>query len=138
MPLNEEQESVLSSLQEKSEKSKRNARKNYRTAYACHLLAIAASLVATIMAASASAPGAATAIVTAIPGTALLFNSIFAFDRKANWYRKKKLRYDGLALEIQYESKSVGDAAKEIRIFEEEIEKEYPGFGAFPRSENGR
>ncbi|SRR6266496_1383835 len=137
MPLVEESKSFVASLEQKSERSRKNARKNYRTAYGCNFLAIAASFAATIMAASSSTPGSAVAIVTAIPGAALLLSNVFAFYQKANWHRRKKMRYDALALQIEYESKPIADAAKELRMFEEEMEKQYPGFGAFPRQQNG-
>jgi len=89
--------------------------------------------MATIIAATSLLPGSVVAIVTAIPGTALLLNAKTLFDKKANWHRRKKQRYEALLMALRFESKPMAEVSQTIGVFDAEMEREYPSFGAFPK-----
>jgi hypothetical protein len=95
----------------------------------CYVLAIVGSFAATLCAALSDIPKAALAALTAVPGTALLANSVFAFEKKCRWHRKRKLKYDSLAMRLKFEGVDEVTLSKELREFEEKVDLEYPRFG---------
>jgi len=125
----ENREAIVALLEDKISKSKKSARRNYRNSFACHVLAILASLVATIIAATSAFSGATVAVFTAIPGTALLLNSVLAFDKKNAWHRRRTHFYQSLIMAVKFESKLPSVISRELRQFDEEIEEDYPSFG---------
>jgi hypothetical protein len=117
-------------LSERATKSRHDARKNDWAATLCYTLAIGGSFAATLFAALSDLPKAAIAALTAVPGTALLANSVFAFEKKCRWHRRRKHKYDSLALRLKFEGADVDALSKELREFEEKIDGEYPRFGS--------
>ena len=117
-------------LSERAAKSRAHARKNDAACMICYVAAIAGSFLATICAAFGDLPKAAIAALTAIPGTALLANSVFSFERKCLWHRRRKINYDALAMKLQYEGSDVATLSKELRQFEAKADLDYPRFGA--------
>lgn len=111
-----------------------HARHNYFASYACYLVAIAASLLTTILAASTDYLSKGTlAFLSAVPGTALLVNSVLSLEAKTRWYWKKARKYDGILMSLSHENLPLAEASKEKRTFDEEMEKEYPKFGMLPQ-----
>jgi hypothetical protein len=117
-------------LVERATKARRHARKNDLAATLCYLLAIVGSFAATLCAALSNLPKGAIAALTAIPGTALLANSVFAFEQKCRWHRKRKHKYDTLALRLKFEGADVAALSKELREFEQTADHDYPRFGS--------
>ena len=125
-----DRDELLAYLAARAAKFRAHARKNDAAAAFCYLAAIVGSLAATIGAAFADFPRWAIASITAIPGTALLANSVFAFDKKSRWHRKRKRRYDALIMQMRYEGAGAAAISKELREFEEKIDDDYPRFGS--------
>jgi len=125
-------EELLAYLVVRAAKFRGHARKNDAAATFCYLAAIGGSFAATLCAAFTALPGPSIAVITAIPGTALLFNSVFAFERKSRWHRKRKLRYDALALRLKYEDSNVSAISQELRDLDERLDADYPQLGATP------
>jgi preprotein translocase subunit SecY len=86
----ESRDNLETDLEARAAKSRRHARKNDLYAVACYALAVLGSFFATLLAAFSDLPRAAVAAATAIPGTALLINSVFSFEKKAQWHRRRK------------------------------------------------
>lgn len=123
-------EKLHSYLLLRAQKSRTHARKNDAAATLCFVTAIVGSFAATLCAAFGDLPRALIAAITAVPGTALLLNSVFAFDRKCRWHRRRKLKYDAFAMRLTYEGADVASVSKELRTFEEKVDSDYPRFGA--------
>lgn len=118
-------------LAERAVKSRRHARKNDFYAVACYGVAILGSFSATFMAAFTDLPKLLIALTTAIPGTALLCNSVFSFEKKAQWHRRRKAKQDALVIRLRYEGADVPTVSREWREFEEGASRDYPHFGVF-------
>ena len=116
-------------LSERALKARSHARKNDVACMICYVLAIAGSFAATICAAFGKLPKEAIAALTAIPGTALLANSVFSFERKCFWHRRRKISYDALVMKLRYEGADTATLSKELREFEEKADLDYPRFG---------
>ncbi len=125
--------SFTDALEQRITNSRKNARRNYFSAYICYGVAIATSLLATLAAATDFLPKANLAVLTAIPGTALLVNSVFSFENKSNWYWRKARRYDGILMSVRFEGLELSSASKDLRIYDEKMEAEYPKFGMIPQ-----
>lgn len=115
----------------KAEKSRHHARKNDFAATACYVLALAGSFSASLCAALTDLPRIVLAALTAVPGAALLATSVFAYEKKCRWHRRRKLRYDSLVIRLKFEGENVATLGKELREFEEKMDREYPRFGSF-------
>jgi hypothetical protein len=133
--IDKEREELLGHLTSRAAKFRAHARKNDAIAAFCHLAAIGGSLTATICAAFADFPRWAITLISAVPGTALLANSVFAFDKKCRWHRKRKRKYDAFAMRIRYEGATSATISKELREFEDRIDDDYPRFGSFSGAE---
>ncbi|MFT3781539.1 MAG: hypothetical protein QM790_05930 [Nibricoccus sp.] len=116
---------------ERAAKSRRHARKNDLAATLCYGLALIGSFAASLCAAFTDIPKGALAGITLIPGAALLVISVFAFEKKCRWHRRRKLWYDGLLLRLKFEGATVEALSKEMREHDAKIDREYPRFGAF-------
>ena len=127
--IEKDREDLLSYLQQRAASFRAHARKNDTAATFLYLVAIVGSLAATLCAAFGDLPRWAVALITAVPGTALLASSVFAFDKKCRWHRKRKLKYDAFAMRIKYEGTSAAVISKELREFEEKLDSDYPRFG---------
>lgn len=125
----ESRENLHAYLIERAAKSRKHARKNDSISTLCYLAAIVASFTATLCAAFGDLPKAVIAAITAIPGTALLLNSIFCFDKKCQWHRRRKLKYDAFTMRISYEGADAASISRELREFEEKADADYPRFG---------
>lgn len=121
---------LLAYLVQRAAKFRAHARRNDRAATFCYLVAIGGSLAATLCAAFGELPRWLVASTTAVPGTALLVSSVFAFDKKCRWHRKRKLKYDALAMRMRFEGGDAATISKELREFEEKFDADYPRFGA--------
>lgn len=121
-------------LKERARRSRGHARKNDLAVMLCHVLAIVGSFAATLCAALSDLPKAAIAALSAIPGTALLVNSAFAFEPKCRWHRRRKSKYDSLLLRLRFEDADVTALSRELREFEESVGQEYPRFGSMGAS----
>jgi len=130
-------ESFDAYVSERATKARYHARKNDAAAMACFLMALLGSFAATLCAALSDLPRFAIALLTAVPGTALLANSVFAFDRKCRWHRRRKARYDSVLVRMRFENGDVAVLSKELREFEEKAEKEYPRFGPMMLGKGG-
>jgi hypothetical protein len=117
-------------LAERAAKSRSHARKNDAACMVCYVVAIAGSFLATIGVAIGDLPKAAIAALTAVPGTALLANSVFSFERKCVWHRRRKIKFDALAMKLRYEGADVATLSKELREYEAKADLDYPRFGA--------
>lgn len=117
-------------LDQRGAKARRHARKNDLAAMLCYVVAVVGSFAATLCAALSDLPKAVIAALTAIPGTVLLANSVFAFEQKCRWHRKRKLKYDDLALRLRFEGADVSVLSKELREFEHKADLDYPRFGS--------
>lgn len=117
-------------LDQRAARARRHARKNDWAAMFCYVVAIVGSFAATLCAALSDLPKAAIAALTAIPGTVLLANSVFAFEQKCRWHRKRKLKYDDFALRLKFEGADVSALSKELREFEHKADLDYPRFGS--------
>jgi hypothetical protein len=126
----ESREKLQAYLIERAAKSRVHARKNDSAATLCYFTAIGASFAATLCAAFGDLPKAVIAAITAIPGTALLLNSVFCFDKKCQWHRRRKLKYDAFTMRIRYEGADTASVSRELREFEEKADADYPRFGA--------
>ncbi|OOP56479.1 MAG: hypothetical protein AYP45_08995 [Candidatus Brocadia carolinensis] len=126
----ESREKLHAYLIERAAKSRKHARKNDYISTLCYLAAIVASFAATLCAAFGDLPKAAIAAITAIPGTALLLNSVFCFDKKCQWHRRRKLKYDTFSMRMSYEGADAASISRELREFEEKADADYPRFGA--------
>jgi hypothetical protein len=124
-----DREELHAYLVQRAAKFRAHARKNDAAATFCYLTAIVGSFAATLCAAFGDLPRSIIAPITAIPGTALLLNSVFSFDKKCRWHRKRKLKYDAFALRMKYESASAAIISRELREFEEKLDADYPRFG---------
>jgi hypothetical protein len=91
-----------------------------------------ASAAATLLAATGLAPLPALAVLTAIPGIALLVNSVFGFEAKTRWYWGKVSYYGALRNRLRYEGYLVNEASKDRREFDGRMQEQYPTFGALP------
>jgi hypothetical protein len=118
-------------LEARAAKSRRHARKNDLYAVACYAFAILGSFAATLLAAFSDLPKAIIAGATAVPGTALLVNSVFSFEKKAQWHRRRKMKYDALMMRLRFEDAETAAVSREWREFEEGISRDYPRFGVF-------
>src|SRR4051794_21781254 len=69
-----------------------HARINYYVAYFCYAIAVISSLFATILASMSDGtiPRPLLVITSALPGAALLINSVLALEKKADWHYKRK------------------------------------------------
>jgi len=120
---------LLAYLVRRAAKFREHARRNDAAATSCYLIAIGGSLAATLCTAFVDLPRWIVASITAVPGVALLANSVFAFDKKCRWHRKRKLKYDAFAMRIRYEGAGAAMISKELREFEERVDVHYPRFG---------
>lgn len=127
--INQGGDELLAYLAQRAAKFRLHARRNDAAATFCYLIAIVGSLAATLCTAFVDLPRWVIASITAIPGTALLANSVFAFDKKCRWHRKRKLKYDAFAMRIKFEGVSAALISKELRVFEEKLDADYPRFG---------
>jgi hypothetical protein len=76
-------------------------------------------------------------LIAAIPGTALLANNVLKFEVKANWYYKRARLTRHLLYSLKYEGWQSDQVSKELRKIEEDMELEWPGFGAiFPKKDD--
>jgi hypothetical protein len=123
-------EKLRDHLTQRATKARTHARKNDTAATLCFVTAITGSFAATLCAALADLPRALIAGITAVPGTVLLLNSVFAFDQKCRWHRRRKLKYDAFLIRLTYENADPAAVSRELREFEEKIDTEYPRFGA--------
>lgn len=128
------QKDFLTDYAERIKGYREHARHNYFAACTCYAVAIGASLLGTIVAATDILPKAALAVLTAIPGTALLVNSVFSLEKKSAWFFKKARRYDGTLMRLRFEGLDLASASKDLRTFDEEMEGEYPKFGMMPQT----
>ena len=119
-------------LTERLARARKHAKLNYFAAYTCYAVAIAASLFGTIVAATEFLPKVVLIILTAIPGSVLLVNSVFSLDKKATWHYKRASHYNGVLRRLRFEDLSLADASKTLRNFSEKMEAEYPKFGMMP------
>jgi hypothetical protein len=110
-----------------------HARRNYLAAYTCYAVAIAASLLGAVAATAGFLPQSAFPVVTAIPGTSLLINSVFSLEKKSAWFYEKLHHYDSLLMRVRFEGFSISSANKELRIFDKEMEPLFPKFGMMPQ-----
>ena len=127
-------ESLKAALEIRNASARRNARRNYFASFACYAIAIVTSLVATIAISVDLLPKAWLATLSAVPGTALLVASVFSFEKKSEWYWTRQRFYDAILMRLTYEKLEVATASKELRIFDAEMEKQYPKFGAMPQN----
>jgi hypothetical protein len=127
----ESREKLETELALRATKSRRHARKNDLYGVACYALAILGSFFATLLAAFSDLPKAVVAAATAIPGTALLINSVFSFEKKAQWHRRRKMKYDALTMRLLYEAADPAAVSREWREFDEAVSRDYPHFGVF-------
>jgi hypothetical protein len=125
-----ERDELLGHLTDRAAKFRAHARKNDAAAAFCYLGAIVGSLAATICTAFAGLDRWALTLITAIPGTVLLVNSVFAFDKKCRWHRKRKKKYDAFAMRIRYEDTDAAAISRELREFEDKIDEDYPRLGS--------
>lgn len=132
--MEKERDELLAYLVQRASKFRMHARRNDAAATFCYLAAIVGSLAATLCAAFGDLPRWIVASATAIPSTALLANSIFAFDKKCRWHRKRKLKYDAFTMCIKFEGCSAPAISKELREFEEKFDADYPRFGTLGES----
>jgi hypothetical protein len=121
-------------LEQRMARQYKHARRNYLAAYTCYAVAIVSSLFGTVAVATQFLPTAGLAIVTAIPGTALLINSVFSLEKKSAWFYKKYYHYDSMLWRVQFEDFSISAASKELRIFDKEMEPLFPKFGMMPQA----
>ena len=119
---------VRAILDERATKARANARKNDFAAMTCYLVAIFGSLAATLAVALGNVPKLALAAITAIPGTALLLNSVLCFDKKCQWHRRRKMTYDALDMRLRFEGATASDVSRELRDFEQKADADYPRF----------
>lgn len=122
--------SLLQLVESASEKSRTHAKRNDALATFCYFLAVVSSFVAAVVV-YANAWQWLSALVTAVPGTALLTNSVFSFERKSEWHRRRLLNYRSLLLRLRYEGADILEISGELRRLEEEFQQSYPGFGSF-------
>ena len=121
-------------LVQNTARNRKHAKRNYLTAYVCYAIAIAASLLSTIAIAADFPSKPVLALVAAIPGTALLVNSVFSLEKKSAWHYEKYHHYESLLYRVRFEGFSIPSASKELRTFNEEMERLYPKFGMMPQA----
>jgi hypothetical protein len=102
---------------------------NYYFTYSLFILAILSSFSASILAASGMVHKLLLAMVTAIPGSAILAISVLKTDQKAQYFFRKKNLVRHILWEYKYESSTRESTSKKLREMEEKMESEWPGFG---------
>lgn len=120
-------------LKERTTRSRKQARRNYFASYTCYAVAIITSLLSTIAISAELLPKTGLVILTAIPGTILLVNSVFSLDKKAAWHYKRARHCDGILMRLRFEDLSLAAASEDLRKFEEEMDAQYPKFGMMPQ-----
>ena len=112
-------------------KYRRLGRINYYIAFALYATAVLSSIAATIMALSGEFSAPCQAMVTAIPGAALLVASTFRFTERSSWHYKKKNQLNALyRLAItQANGSSAPEIAERWNKIDREMETSWPGFG---------
>ena len=105
-------------------------RRNRHFSFACLAVALLTSLATTLLVATDYLPKLVLAILTAVPGTALLANSVFRFDTKARWWWAKYHHLRGFRYQLLYEGRQPKDVSLELRTLLLDLEKTYPGFGS--------
>jgi hypothetical protein len=125
-------------LTERIARSRKQGRRNYLASYTCYAVAIAASLLTTIALAAGLEDLSKTALVilTAIPGTILLVNSVFSLDKRATWHYKRARHCNGVLMRLRFEGLGLAAASEDIRKFDDAMEAEYPKFGMMPQPQS--
>src|SRR5262252_174479 len=95
--------------------ARRRGSRNRHYAFACLSLALLGSLAGTIATATDLLPKYALAIIAAIPGTALLANSVFRFDSKASWWWTRYHLLRGLRYQLVFEGKEPKEVSAALR-----------------------
>src|SRR5450631_4207564 len=120
---------LLTELERDCEFARSRGLRNRHYSFACLAIALLASLATTLLVATDSLPRIALAILTAVPGTALLANSVFRFDSKARWWWARHHHLRGFRYQLLYEGRQPKDVSLEVRALLLDLEKTYPGFG---------
>lgn len=107
-------------------------RVNYYIAFLLYVVAVLSSISATLMALSGKSSGPTQAIITAIPGAALLIASTFRFSERASWHFNKKNQLNALyRLSVaQAPGTSDPELAEKWNKIDSSMEPSWPGFGA--------
>jgi hypothetical protein len=111
-------------------------RLNYYIAFLLYVIAVVSSIAATLMALSGTFSGSSQAIVTAIPGAALLIASTFRFSERASWHFNKKNQLNALyrLSMAQAPGTSAPELAEKWNKIDRAMESNWPGFGALSSS----
>lgn len=129
----EAREALTKDLTERAAKFRLQARSNERRAAICYGIAILGSIAATLSALvfeDEQLPRKWLAAISSIAGCALLVLNVFAFDKRAAWQRKRKRMYDQFSDRLKFEGADAAQISSERRVFEEQIQAEFPRFGA--------
>jgi hypothetical protein len=109
----------------------RRARQNYVVLYVLYIVSILASAAATILVAIGKS-GPLLAIVTALPGIAILANNSLKLQARSLWHYEKTRRLTSLFRELRDERSSRDLISKKLDDLEEEMDKTWPGWGEVP------
>ena len=107
---------------------------NYVVVFMMLFVAVAASAAATLIAATKTEVVSHVwlAIFAGTPAAILLFNNAFQFENKSLWHFEKRRRLEGLWRTLVAGSCDAKDAAQQWNLIDEEMDKKWPRFGAFP------
>jgi hypothetical protein len=132
MDLEAKHSSFIEDLTKDIERLRRHAQSWARGAYLCYGVAVAASAATTLLAATNLGPQPLLAVLTSIPAIALLVNSVFSFEAKTRWCWGKVAHYGALLNQLKFEGCPVDEASKDRRIFDKEMQEQFPRFGVLP------
>lgn len=126
-----ERSAMESYLDSRSNKSRLHAKKNDSFSTWCYIIAVFSSFIAA-SGGSLEKIGLNVAwvpLMAGVPALALLTNSVFAFEEKFLWHRRRRLAYRTLWMRLVYEREEIGVVSAAMREFDESIAQEYPRFG---------
>ena len=119
-------------------KYRRLGRLNYYISFLLYVVAVASSISATLMAISGGFTAINQAIVTAVPGAALLITSNFRFSERASWHYDKKNQLNSLyrLFLARAPGTSLPEIAEKWNKIDSVMEARWPGFGTLGKSSN--
>lgn len=124
-------EKFLEELTFECSRSLKLARKNY---YLASFFIIASIISSFLTAISIASDGDIftnfqLALLAAIPGTVLTFNSKLKNDEKSKWYYSRFHKMSSLRRDYEFNGLSLEEATKSLNRIIDDAEKVYPGFG---------
>jgi hypothetical protein len=144
MSIRPEAQAIVDDLTEEIKHCTKWAKHNYNWAQIIFILSVLSSSVAAILVGVGAQDWTAIgvpetvarlllAILTGMPATFLLINNTMRFEEKAKWFWKKCRRCERYVRQLRDDPASnVAAIAEEFSALSEELENEWPAFGASP------